>query len=449
MNEKNSDKNYVVKIAVIGVGGGGCNAISMMSDETNSDEKSVFKNIRIIAANTDAQVLAKIDGVEQLQLGPNLTKGQGAGGVPECGREAAEESKMNIATAFEGCDMVFVTAGMGGGTGTGASPIIAGTAKNSGILTVGIVTKPFSFEGRKKMKNALKGIEELSKNVDALVVIPNDTLLEISGESDGSIDMFKRTNEVLIYAVKSISELIIRKGFVNVDFADVRATMHNMGIAVIGFGTATGEHAPLNAVKDALNNPLLKNFSIRGSKKMLVYFSGAQTKMLEFSEAVSFLTDQIDEDADFKFGVFSDDKETEVSVLIVTDAREENVVPTFKPVKVETKEQENVFEPQPVSLDKTLDIEIEVQNLPLLDEDIVPQAPKQTQAPAAVNTDDTVKPVSVNVQERKVFSFGEETMLLPDNVDINDKNIPAYIRKTKKIKTDKIQSTIAESEFKQ
>ena len=443
-----SDKNSVVKIAVIGVGGGGCNAIAMMSDETNNDEKSIFKNIKIIAANTDAQVLAKMEGVEQLQLGPNLTKGQGAGGIPECGKEAAEESKIDIATAFEGYNMVFVTAGMGGGTGTGASPIVAGTAKNAGILTVGIVTKPFSFEGRKKMKNAVKGIEELSKNVDALVVIPNDTLLEISGEGDDSIDMFKRTNEVLIYAVKSISELIIRKGFVNVDFADVRTTMRNMGIAVIGFGSATGEHAPLNAVKDALNNPLLKNFSIKGSKKMLVYFSGAQTKMLEFSEAVSFLTDQIDEDADFKFGIFSDDKETDVSVLIVTDAREEEVVVSApKPVKVEVKEQETLFDPQPVSLDKPLDIEIEVQNLPLLDEELITTTPKQTQAPAA-NTDETVRPVSVNVQERKVFSFGEETMLLPDNVDINDKNIPAYIRKTKKSKVDKIQSTITEYEFR-
>lgn len=437
-----SEKNSVVKIAVIGVGGGGCNAISMMSDETNSDEKSIFKNIKIIAANTDAQVLAKIDGVEQLQLGPNLTKGQGAGGIPECGKEAAEESKIDIATAFEGYNMVFVTAGMGGGTGTGASPIVAGTAKNAGILTVGVVTKPFSFEGRKKMKNAEKGIEELSKNVDALVVIPNDTLLEISGDEDDTIDMFKKPNEVLIYAVKSISELIIRKGYVNVDFADIRTTMRNMGIAVIGFGTATGEHAPLNAVKDALNNPLLKNFSISGSKKMLVYFGGARTKMQEFSEAVAFLTDQIDEDADFKFGVFSDDKETEVSVLIVTDAREEKAVPVFDTVKkVEAKEQGNIFEPEPVSLDKTLDIEIEVQNMPLLDEELITPAP-------AARTNDAVKPVSVNVQERKIFSFADDTMLLPDNVDINDKNIPAYLRKTKKSEIEKIQSTITEYEFK-
>ena len=437
-----SEKNSPVKIAVIGVGGGGCNAIAMMSEETLKDEKSIFKdnNIKIIAANTDAQVLAKIDGVERLQLGPNLTKGQGAGGIPDCGRDAAEESKIDIASAFDGYNMVFVTAGMGGGTGTGASPIVAGTAKEAGILTVGIVTKPFSFEGRKKMKNAEKGIEELSKNVDALVVIPNDTLLEMSGADDDAIDMFKRTNEVLIYAVRSISELIIREGFVNVDFSDVKTAMRNMGIALIGFGTATGEHAPLNAVKDALNNPLLKNFSIEGSKKMLVYFSGAKTKMLEFSEAVSFLTDQIDEDAFFKFGIFSDENETEVSVLIVTEAKEEEqVVPVLKTVKVEEKSQGTIFDPEPLPLDKMPEIEIEVQNMPLLEENPV--------TPAA-RTNDSVKPVSVNVQERKTFSFAEDTMLLPDNVDINDKNIPAYLRRTKKSEVEKIQSSIMEYELK-
>ena len=433
-----SGNNSTVKIAVIGVGGGGCNAVAMMHDETNKDEKSIFKdsNVKIIAANTDAQVLDKLNRLECLQLGPNLTKGQGAGGIPECGRNAAEESKIDIATAFDGYDMVFVTAGMGGGTGTGAAPIIAGVAKDAGILTVGIVTKPFSYEGKKKMKYAEKGIEELSKNVDALVVIPNDRLQEISGDDDDAIDMFKKPNEILIYAVKSISELIIRDGYVNVDFADVRATMSNMGIAVIGFGRATGEKAPLNAVKDALNNPLLNNFAISGSKKMLLYFSGARMKMPEFSEAVSYLTSQIDEEnADFKFGVYVDENSTDVSVLIITEAHEEKRVTLPKNHKIEEKDQSSIFESQPVTIEKMPEIEIEVQNPTLLDEDIV--------APAAKKAE-TVKPVDVNIAETKTFSFADDTMLLPD-IDINDKNIPAYLRKTKK--SEVVQSSIREYEL--
>lgn len=435
-----SGNNSAVKIAVIGVGGGGCNAVAMMNDETNKDEKSIFKdsNVKIIAANTDAQVLAKLDRLECLQLGPNLTKGQGAGGIPECGRDAAEESKIDIATAFDGYDMVFVTAGMGGGTGTGAAPIIAGVAKDAGILTVGIVTKPFSMEGRKKMKYAEKGIEELSKNVDALVVIPNDRLIEISGDDDDTLDMFKKPNEILIYAVRSISELIIRDGYVNVDFADVRATMRNMGIAVIGFGRATGEKAPLNAVKDALNNPLLNNFAISGSKKMLLYFSGARMKMPEFSEAVSYLTNQIDEEnADFKFGVYVDDNSTDVSVLIITEAHEEKRVTLPKTHKIEEKDQSSIFDSQPVTMsEKISDIVIEVQNPILLDEEVI--------APAAKKVE-TVQPVDVNIAETKTFSFADDTMLLPD-IDINDKNIPAYLRKTKK--SEVVQSSIHEYELK-
>ncbi|MBP5406529.1 cell division protein FtsZ [bacterium] len=433
-----SGKNSAVKIAVIGVGGGGCNAVAMMNDETGKDEKSIFKdsNVKIIAANTDAQVLEKLNRLDCLQLGPNLTKGQGAGGIPECGREAAEESKIDIATAFEGYDMVFVTAGMGGGTGTGAAPIIAGVARDAGILTVGIVTKPFSFEGKKKMKNAEKGIEELSKNVDALVVIPNDRLLEISSDDDDTLDMFKKPNEILIYAVRSISELIIRDGYVNVDFADVRATMRNMGIAVIGFGSATGDKAPLNAVKDALNNPLLNNFAISGSRKMLLYFSGARTKMQEFSEAVAYLTNQIDEEnADFKFGIYYDENSTNVSVLIVTEAHEEKRVSLPKTHKIEEKDQSSIFDSQPVTVEKMSDIVIEVQNPTLLDEEAM--------APAA-KKNETVKPVDVNITETKTFSFADDTMLLPD-IDINDKNIPAYLRKTKK--SEFVQSSIQEYEL--
>lgn len=429
----------VVRIAVIGVGGGGGNAVAMMCEEKEKDEKSVFKDIKIIAANTDVQALERVKGAEHLQLGPALTKGQGAGGRPECGKEAAEESKVDIATAFDGDEMVFVTAGMGGGTGTGAAAVVAGTAKDAGILTVGVVTKPFSFEGKKKKKYADQGIEELRKNVDALVVIPNDRVLDISGPDDNTIDMFKKPNEILIYAVKNISELIIGSGYVNVDFADVKTTMHDMGISVIGFGSAAGEHAPINAVKEALNNPLLRNFTISGSKKMLAYFSGAHTKMAEFAEASEYLSDQIDEDADFIWGVKIDDSESAVSVLIVTEAREEEVAAVK--AKENTKAEENGTE----SLVQTAAPTNENEEIVV---EIQPVLIEETLAPAAKAAS---KPVSINTAEPKPFNFGNDAVLIPDrNFDLNDKTVPAYLRRQKMNakEEESIQTNIQEFEKK-
>lgn len=439
-----SGKEDNVKIAVIGVGGCGCNAVRMMKEESVNNEQSVFKdsNVKIVAANTDAQVLEPLDAIERIQLGPKLTKGQGAGGKPDCGRDAAIESQMDIATTIESYNMVFLTAGMGGGTGTGAAPVIAGIAKKAGILTVGIVTKPFSFEGNQKMKSAEAGIEELRKNVDALLVVPNDTLLEIAGDEDDTVDMFKKPNEILIYAVRSISELIINTGVVNVDFADVKNTMHDMGIAVIGFGTATGEHAPLNAVKDALNNPLLNNFTIEGTKKMLVYISG-NTRMKEFAEAVNYLESLRDKNAEFKFGLFVDKNETNVSVLIVAEAHEkENLSIRKEFKKVKEEDLGNIFE-MGNSESGSEEVIIEVQKPVLLDEEkISPAASKTASADS----------MSVNIKEAKPFSFkDEEPLLVPENdIDITDKSIPAVVRQQAAMRgTDREkvrQSTIAELE---
>jgi len=431
-----------VKIAVIGVGGGGGNAIEMICEEKNNNAKSVFNdtNIKIIAANTDIQVLEKIKGAELLQLGPRLTKGQGAGGIPECGRNAAEESRMAIASAIDGCDMVFITAGMGGGTGTGAAPVIAKIAKEADILTVGIVTKPLFFEGDKKMELAENGIKELIDNVDSLVVVPNDRLLEIAGDDDDTIDMFKKPNEILIYAVRSISELIMNTGYINVDFADVKATMSNMGLAVIGFGSATGDNAMLNAIKDALNNPLLKNFAINGSKKMLVYVSGARTKMREFVVAGDYLKKLMAKNADCKYGVFADDAETNVSVLIVTDAHE--VDPdTLKETKKteETFSQGRIFEVESAAARKTQeDIVIEVQSMPLINEDII--------APAAKN--DSLNPVSVKVKETKQYHRYDAVLLPEPDLDVNGRNAATFRTRSKKNDIDSIQSSITECEFK-
>ncbi|MBO4710853.1 cell division protein FtsZ [bacterium] len=433
-----SGKEDSVKIAVVGVGGCGCNAVKMMSEEMIKNEQSVFRdsNVKIVAANTDAQVLEQLCEVERIQLGPKLTKGQGAGGRPDCGRDAAIESQIDIASSFEGFDMVFLTAGMGGGTGTGAAPVIAGAAKKTGILTVGIVTKPFSFEGNQKMKSAETGIEELRKNVDALLVVPNDTLLEIAGDDDDTVDMFKKPNEILIYAVRSISELIINTGVVNVDFADVRNTMRDMGIAVIGFGTATGEHAPLNAVKDALNNPLLKNFTIEGTKKMLVYISG-NTKLKEFNEAAAYLESLRDKNAEFKFGLFVDKNKTDVSVLIVAEAHETEVIfvpKEFKKVKEE--DQSSIFE---VGNNENIseDVIIEVQKPVAENEEKI--------TPAAKNS--SFEPQSLSLKDAKPFSFQDEAVFVPENnIDVTDKTIPACYRKASKseIEREKIQVSINE-----
>ena len=437
-----SEKEGPVKIAVIGVGGCGCNAAKMIEEETITNEESVFKNsnVKIVAANTDAQVLAQLNEVDQIQLGPKLTKGQGAGGNPDCGRDAAIESQVDIYSALDGNDMVFLTTGMGGGTGTGAAPVIAGAAKKNGILTVGIVTKPFSFEGKQKMKCAENGIDELRKNVDALLVVPNDILLEIAGDDDDAVDMFKKPNEILIYAVRSISELIIKTGFVNLDFSDVRSTMLDMGMAVIGFGSATGEHAPLNAVKDALNNPLLKNFTIKGTKRMLVYVNG-NTKLKEFAEASTYLNDMGDEDARFKFGLFVDKNKTDVSVLIVAEAHDANV-PTFKECKevIDDDPQNTIFD-----IKKTEpfaeDVVIELQK---------PVA-ESTGIAATASKDISAEPQSLEIKDTKPFSFKDETVaFIPESIEIdqNDKNIPAVLRKLSKEEKEKMQVSLTEYIYK-
>ena len=433
-----SGKDDTVKIAVIGVGGCGCNAVKMIEEETSANDESVFKNsnVKIVAANTDAQVLAQLSEVDQIQLGPKLTKGQGAGGNPDCGRDAAIESQVDIFSSFENHDMVFLTAGMGGGTGTGAAPVIANAAKKNGILTVGIVTKPFSFEGNQKMKSAENGIEELKKNVDALLVVPNDTLLEIAGDEDDTVDMFKKPNEILIYAVRSISELIIKTGIVNIDFADGRNTMRDIGIAVIGFGTATGEHAPINAVKDALNNPLLKNFTIEGTKKMLIYFSG-NTKMKDFNEACAYLEGLRDKKAEFKFGLFVDKNKTDVSVLIVAEAHEAVANDKKECKKEEEGDQSTVLEAG-TNTRIAEDVIIEVQK-PVFDAKDTIAATFSKEIPA--------EPKSLEIRDTKPFSFKDETVavFIPENdIDQNDRSIPTVLRKASKAEKEKIQISLNE-----
>ncbi|HQN71875.1 MAG TPA: cell division protein FtsZ [bacterium] len=425
--------SMVVKIGVVGVGGGGCNAVDMMCDErdrinSGADGRnySVFNNVLIIAANTDVQALEGNKAAEKLQLGPNLTKGQGAGGVPEIGKKAAEESKVDIATVIDGLDMLFITAGMGGGTGTGAAAVVAEVAKNSGILTVGIVTKPFDFEAKRKQRYAMEGMDALRQQVDTLVVIPNQRLLDIAEDSDMAIDMFKKPNEVLIYAVRNLSELITNKSFINVDFADVRQTMTNMGLAMFGFGSATGENAAINAVKEALNNPLLADFTISGSKKMLVHFGGAPTPMKEFASAAKYLTDQLHEDGDVIWGASVDEKADKVYALIVAEATEDTISTIDLPKsmkKVEASDQGKLFEVN----EKPVEVQEQRSDFVEMDEIEV-----DVLAPAAQNTGSRDNDEEVfNIDREKISAtnvFDDEIIVTESKYNPEDTTIPAYLR---------------------
>mgnify|MGYP000254952461 CR=1 FL=1 len=272
----NVPQNAVIK--VIGVGGGGGNAVEHML-------ASSVDGVEFICANTDAQALKNMNSRTLLQLGGNITKGLGAGANPVVGRESALEDRERIQEVLEGTDMVFITAGMGGGTGTGGAPIVAEVAKEMGILTVAVVTKPFPFEGRKRMTIADAGMEELSENVDSLITIPNEKLLDVLGPKTSLLDAFKAANDVLLGAVQGIADLIIRPGMINVDFADVRTVMSEMGMAMMGTGSATGEERAREAAEAAIRSPLLEDVDLQGARGILVNITAGESLSLgEFSE---------------------------------------------------------------------------------------------------------------------------------------------------------------------
>ena len=266
-------------IKVIGVGGGGGNAVEHMVREG-------IEGVHFIAINTDAQALRNSGAETTVQIGSNITKGLGAGANPEIGREAALENRDEIRQMLEGCDMVFISAGMGGGTGTGAAPVVAEVAKELGILTVAEVTKPFNFEGKKRMSYALQGIEELSKHVDSLITIPNDKLLKVLGKGVSLLEAFKAANDVLLGAVQGIAELITRPGLINVDFADVRTVMREMGTAMMGTGHARGDDRAEDAAEKAISSPLLEDVDLAGARGILVNITAGMDVTMEEFEIV-------------------------------------------------------------------------------------------------------------------------------------------------------------------
>ncbi len=293
--------NAGAKLRVVGIGGGGNNALNTMID-------SGLKGVEFISANTDLQALERNHARVQLQLGKNLTRGLGAGADPEVGRQAALEDRDKVKELLAGSDMVFITAGLGGGTGTGGAPVVAEVAKELGALTVAVVTKPFDFEGKRRMRQADEGVEELKKVVDTLIVIPNTRLRSLAPKNAKFTDMLKRADEVLLYAVKGISDLIISPGLINLDFADVRTVMSEMGVALMGTGQASGDERALQAAQRAISNPLLEDISIDGARGVLVNITAASEMTIdEVSEASSFIQEAAHEDANIFWGTVIDE----------------------------------------------------------------------------------------------------------------------------------------------
>ncbi len=294
------DAELQAKIKVVGVGGSGGNALNTMI-------QAGLEGVEFIAANTDTQALALNLAPEKIQLGGSLTRGLGAGAQPEVGRKAALEDAKRIAEVLEGADMVFVTAGMGGGTGTGAAPIISQIARDQGALTVAVVTKPFQFEGRRRMKNAIEGIEDLGGSVDTIITIPNEKLIDIAEDDMSMLEAFRRADDVLLQAVRGISDLIVHTGTINVDFADVKTIMSANGRALMGTGYGRGDNRALEAAEIAVNSPLLDDISIQGATGILINFTaGPDIKTKEISQAASFIQQAAHEEANIIFGLVTD-----------------------------------------------------------------------------------------------------------------------------------------------
>lgn len=308
----NSEKPNGAKIKVIGVGGGGCNAVNTMI-------RSGLMGVEYIVANTDSQALAANLAGTKIQLGGNVTKGLGAGANPEVGRKAAIEDYERLSEVLDGSDMVFVTAGMGGGTGTGAAPVIAKLARELGALTVGVVTKPFMFEGKKRSRQAEEGIRSLEESVDSLICIPNQRLLQLAGENLSLVDTFKAADEVLLNAVQGISDLINNTGLINADFADVSTVMTNKGLSLMGTGTASGPDRAIKAAKTAISSPLLEDVSIDGATGIIINITGNSSLTThETNHAVTLIMEAADEDAEIIFGTVIDENMGEnVKVTVI------------------------------------------------------------------------------------------------------------------------------------
>lgn len=403
-----NEQSPICKILVIGVGGGGCNAINRMIAED-------LRSAQFLAVNTDKQALLMNNAEMQIQIGVKLTRGLGAGADPEVGRKAAEESRAEIAEKLKGIDLVFITAGMGGGTGTGAAPVIAGIAKEMGILTIAVVTKPFEFEGPMRMQNAVLGIKNLSKAVDTLVVIPNERLLEVVPSGTSVVDAFKYADDVLRQGIQGISDLIATPSLINLDFADVRTVMKNRGLAHMGIGTGKGDSRNIDAVRGAVASPLLET-TIEGAKAVIINITGGYDLTLgEVNAAVKLVKEVIDPHANTIFGATIDEKyKGTVSVTIVATG--------FPGSKFEEEDTKNLDIPKPdVSSAKSerfkfSDI-VAGKSFGLRDTEEVEEA----QEPIQVESEDDVEDVLPIIEEVE-----DE---YDSRIDIDENDLPPFLRK--------------------
>lgn len=334
------DIQQFAQIKVVGCGGGGNNAVNRMIENG-------LKNVEFIAVNTDKQALALSKATQKIQIGDKLTKGLGAGANPEIGQKAAEESKEEIAQAIKGADMVFITAGMGGGTGTGAAPIVAEIAKSLGILTVGVVTKPFPFEGRKRMIHAEMGIKNLKDSVDTLVTIPNERLLSMVDKKTTLVQSFRFADEILRQGVQGISDLITIPGLVNLDFADVRTVMVDKGLAHMGVGIGKGDNRAEEAAKQAISSPLLETSIVGATGVLLNVTGGADLGLLEINEAAAIVQEAADPDANIIFGAVIDENlKDEIRITVIATGFEQDRTERVPiPKKQPTDEEEITAEP--------------------------------------------------------------------------------------------------------
>ncbi|MCX6758067.1 MAG: cell division protein FtsZ [Candidatus Nomurabacteria bacterium] len=417
MPKVNPDIETFARIKVIGVGGSGKNALNHMIS-------SKVKGVEFISMNTDTQDLHNSLAEKKIHIGKNLTHGLGAGMNPEIGKKAAEETKAEIQDTIKGSDMVFIACGMGGGTGTGAAPIVARAAKEQDILTVAVVTKPFFFEGANRMKIAEKGIEELAKEVDAIIVIPNDKLLALADKNTNVKDAFAVCNEVLRQAVEGISDLITTPGIINVDFADIKAIMSDAGSALMGIGSASGEKRAEKAAFMAINSPLLE-VSINGAKGVLFAISGGDDLTIhEIQEAAKIITESIDKDAKVIFGTIRDEKlkkgEIKVTVIATSfpaDMPRNNTKPLFgilqnnNNIKDREKKDERKEEKKEERKDDRKEIHNSVPNLNV-----------------NIDTNDFTKKLEVTKEPVKV----EEEIIIDDDASDDWSAVPAFFRRNKK-----------------
>jgi len=380
MVEVKPDIETSAKIKVIGVGGSGCNAVSRMIEAN-------IKGIEFVTINTDAQDLHHSKASEKVHIGKNLTKGLGAGMNPEVGRQAAEENRDEIQDVLKGADMVFVTCGLGGGTGTGAAPIVAETAKELGALTVAVVTKPFTFEGAQRRAIAEEGHENLRERVDTLITIPNDKLLQIIDKKTTLLNSFKIVDDVLRQGVQGISDLITKPGIVNVDFADVKAIMANSGSALMGIGIGAGENRASEAAKAAINSPLLE-LSVDGAKGVLFNVSGASDlTMLEINEAANIITESIDTNAKVIFGAVVDEtiRKGEIQITVVATGFDEDKVnesPMEKLSRINMEEKKTEEKPE----DSQMTFPRKSESTMIIKEKIPPK-PRRTVSQDKINKD--------------------------------------------------------------